>query len=122
LYAQKTLPYSNLNNYWNPLLNTHPNSKSSSIKVKSSKGKILADAETLESYQIQNNHTLIALCSTTYESKPTLNTTPPFIPPMNTGGQNPGNPLGVPMNIPNGSNPRNTMDNPMMNAMMNSVN
>ena len=69
------------------------------------------------SYNIENEHALIAICTVAPESKPTP-VQQPFIPPMSTGGQNPGNPLGVPMgnNMPNMAQ---SLNDPMFSSMMN---
>jgi hypothetical protein len=132
LHAPKTPQFFILRNYSSHQSKHNQSSKSSFTKVLCYIGKILADTDTLETYKIENDHTLIAVCSTpeskpptqptqfTQPSQPSPMNMPPFIPPMSTGGQNPGNPLGVPMS-PYGSNPAAMMQNPMFKVMMQSV-
>ena len=109
--------------------------KNSYTEVSNSSGKILEDAATLQSYNIENGHTLIAICSAG-ETKPTASINPqPTVttitpPTTNTNpnpsqmGNNPFNPfMGMGQGMPGlgGGNILEMMNNPMMQSMMSMV-
>lgn len=88
------------------------------------KGKILDNSSTLHTYNIDNDHTIIAFC-TTPEEKPKVPDITPVLPPMNAGGITYGNPFGIPTTAPStlgGQNDyANMFNNPFFKNMINQI-